>query len=199
MERPLETLRPDAELIDDDGSLFIEIYVRHAVDDEKGDRVRALDVRMVEIDLSEFDSGPINDPAGLPDWILHEAPRRWIWLPEATRLLAAERARLAAQFSAAPDDHIHAPGNADPQVAIDWPQLRRSFNARRIDPLTEYQQLNDPRVGCWIWLKGDGAAELIRRLTAGGGVYEARLQSGERRIIYLGRDAQLRRDSGSLP
>lgn len=187
VEPPLHGLRPDVEVRDDDGMFFVEIRVWHAVDDEKATRVENLDIRMIEIDLSAFRAYLAESPDRLDQWIRHDAPRRWVWFPEAVQRLSASRHRLEARF------RQRVPGSEQASCdfsrpPIDWVRFRRSFDAREVKPLTSAEQLMDSLIGSSIWLDGQGSAEIVRRLTRAGGVYEVRLGDGSLRIVYLKRD-----------
>ncbi|WP_223999109.1 hypothetical protein [Aureimonas sp. SA4125] len=91
-EQPVDSIRPDVVMWTGANVLHVEVYVTHACPPEKIEAVRAAGHAMLEIDLSKGERD-VTQP-GLGDWILHEAPRHWIYnrhLPEIEAVIADKR------------------------------------------------------------------------------------------------------------
>lgn len=85
-------------------SLHVEFMVTHACGPEKIDKLRAMDIGAIEIDLSGYRDIPLDD---LEHAIIKEAPRVWLHNPRQAqakaRLQESERKRLASE-----DEHATA-------------------------------------------------------------------------------------------
>jgi rubrerythrin len=92
--------RPDVVGFNSNGEeLLIEIYVTHAVDDEKKEKVCDYGGRMIEIDLSFLDEEQVSDPDRFSDAVLNDiSNRKWIHCPEAEVLLEKARKNLEAKI-----------------------------------------------------------------------------------------------------
>jgi hypothetical protein len=87
LEKTVEGLRPDIAAMSADGTLvFIEIFVTHAVTDDKRDRLGHLNV--LEIDLSHLSRDAIADVSLFSQEVLTQASRAWI-----ARQYSSEQAR----------------------------------------------------------------------------------------------------------
>nr|WP_295468191.1 hypothetical protein [Mesorhizobium sp.] len=79
-------------------SLHVEFKVTHACGPEKIDKLRAMDIGAIEIDLSRYRDVPLED---LDQAILAEAPRAWLHNPRQVgvkaRLKENERTKLASE------------------------------------------------------------------------------------------------------
>ena len=97
--------RPDATADKETSPLLIEFENTHSVDPQKLAKIAADNLPAVEIKLRGWfgeRKGLTPDDQGVVDWILHEAPRTWLWHPDCHRLdatLAAEE-RHAAESAA---------------------------------------------------------------------------------------------------
>jgi hypothetical protein len=101
-------IRPDVRLVAGDIQLGVEIYVTHAVDAAKLEKLKQQGLATVEIDLSRYSR------KGTPERLeLDRAPRRWLYSPrkeaaeakmrealERQRLERVEQQRLAAEAEA---------------------------------------------------------------------------------------------------
>lgn len=76
-----EEYRPDVTLIYKGRSLLIEIKVTHAVTEKKLLKVKKNNEAMLEIDLSNVNSEIVLDIAKFQDYVIHKAPRHWIYNP----------------------------------------------------------------------------------------------------------------------
>lgn len=184
-EVAMDEIRPDVVLDTDEGIVLVEICVTHPVGPDKAATVRARGYRMVEIDLSACPSGLLDVPTAFREWVVNTAPRHWIWEPGA----AAEWQRHAEALSERMSRQGVMPVMpcAPASSTIDWDAFRRLFEEREIVPLRRSPIVDDPLIGCWVWLDGHGPAEITERLTRMGGVYRVRLEDGREQIMYLGR------------
>jgi hypothetical protein len=188
-EVALGAFRPDVVLRDADGELLVEVCVSHAVGDDKAALLRQLDIRTVEIDLSDCPAGLLATPLAFGKWVCEVAPRHWIWEPDAARQWRENAAALAAElqhFSLFREGDGRGP--PFPSTAhMDWNAFRRLFEGREIVPINRPPFIDDPMVGAWIWLRELGAARITAQLTRMGGVYRVRLEGGAERIVYVAR------------
>lgn len=77
MEKAAGSLRPDVTLTAGASALYVEVLVTHACPTEKVAAMRAAGNALLEIDLSKTDRDI--DLPGLEAWVIHEAPRRWLY------------------------------------------------------------------------------------------------------------------------
>ena len=55
LEQYINDIKPDILMVDEDGNEYcVEIYVTHAIDDEKLEKIRKLKLNTIEINLSDF-------------------------------------------------------------------------------------------------------------------------------------------------
>jgi hypothetical protein len=176
----VDGMRVDVMLDDADGQLLVEVRVSHAVDEAKANRVRQLACRMVEIDLSSV--GSVH-PDGFADWVLHHAPRHWVWHPQAVGLWQESKDQVERIIAARTP--VFGPG---PNMLFRLGAHEADTVRLRLDA-TESKSASypmDPMVGAWVWLQGEGAAELTDVVDTSRGLYGAIGESGQRRIVYLG-------------
>jgi hypothetical protein len=77
LEEATNGLRPDAVGVLEDGTeIFIEVFVTHAVSDEK--RARFSKQSMIEIDLSRLDQSAVEDSENFRIYVLERAAKAWI-------------------------------------------------------------------------------------------------------------------------
>lgn len=172
-------LRPDVVLEGGEGHLLVEVRVTHPVGPDKAVTVRRRGFRMVELDLSACPRDGLAEPSTFRDWVLEGAPRHWIWEPEAAAAWQRNADALAEQIAC---EVIPLVRTSDP---MDWEAFRRLFEVREIVPISRPPVVVDPLVGCWVWLDGEGVAEVVQRLTRSGGVYRVRLEDGRARIVCI--------------
>lgn len=93
---------PDVQLIAADGrKLIVEVYVTHACDERKIERIRQGGVSAVEVDLSRWKDS--DDVHVITQALLMDAPRVWLYNPTIDKAQAelveeaAERARTEAE------------------------------------------------------------------------------------------------------
>lgn len=98
LERRLTGLVPDVIVRKGGRELLVEIFVTHACDEKKLQRIREQGIAAIEIDLSDY----TNDftPESVEDAILRSAPRKWLYnrkLESAAEKLRAHIKERAAQ------------------------------------------------------------------------------------------------------
>ena len=77
VEKTVDGLRPDVIGVTQDGiELFIEVYVTHAVSDDKRERYK--NKNLIELDLSALSRGIISDEKLFTEAVLSGADRHWI-------------------------------------------------------------------------------------------------------------------------
>ena len=180
-------IRSDAVVTDASGDLLVEIRVSHLVDEPKATKVRAMNARMIEIDLSTCPVDLMMDAVVFAEWIRFAAPRHWIWEPSAARRWERSRDELEARLSLPVGTAPRTSGMLSPVSAERWEEIRQQFEENEWIPIGRPPVVDDPLIGCWVWLDRKGEAEIVQRLTRAGGVYRVRLSWGEFRIVYLGR------------
>lgn len=180
-------IRSDAVVTDPSGDLLVEIRVSHLVDEAKATKVRAMNARMIEIDLSTCPVDLMMDAVLFAEWIRFAAPRHWIWEPSAARCWERSRDELEARLSLPVGTAPRTSGMLSPVSPERWEEIRQQFGENEWIPIGRPPVVDDPLIGCWVWLDGKGEAEIVQRLTRAGGVYRVRLSWGEFRIVYLGR------------
>lgn len=98
LEKRTGDIIPDVVCHKGGRSLHVEFKVTHACGPEKIDKLRAMDIGAIEIDLSGYRDVPLDD---LAHAILVEAPRVWLHNPRQAgvkaRLKDNERTRLASE------------------------------------------------------------------------------------------------------
>lgn len=177
--------RPDVTVEDSDGRLWVEVLVTHEVGSQKAEEVRQVDGRMLEIDLSETPGHLVEMPDAFKRWVLYDAPRRWVWLPEAARAWETSHRQLLAELQVERDSKRRSV-NFHAVPPMDWEALRFLFAERELIPINQPPVVKDDWVGAWIWLDGLGPAEIQSKLVRGAAVYRVRLEHGAERSVYLG-------------
>jgi hypothetical protein len=178
------SFRPDVTLEDSAGPIWVEVLVTHDVDLQKANNVRQVDGRMLEIDLSDTPEHLMSMPDALERWVLYDAPRRWVWLPEAVMAWEASLRQLLADVQT--EQEFQSRSTRMPEVSpLDWEALRALFAERELVPIDQPPAVQDDRVGAWIWLDGMGPAEIESRLVRGAPIYRVRLEHGPIRSVYL--------------
>lgn len=167
-------------LDDGEGQLLVEVRVTHNVDEVKEERVRELGLRMVEVDLS---GAAGVETADLAYWVLHQAPRHWVWHPAAVTRWQASLDRVNAIIAARVP--VYGPGGENVLVRLQGraaAKLRHtaSLPGRSGDPGL------DVLLGAWVWLEGEGEAELFELVDGKLCIFCARLATGEERVVRLG-------------
>lgn len=177
-------MRVDVVFDDADGLLLVEVHVSHAVDEAKAERVRQLGCRMLEIDLSSVGSV---QPDGFADWVLHHAPRRWVWHPQAVGLWQESKDRVQAIIGGRTP--VFGPGA---KMLVRLGGGRADAVRLRVDATADEAAVcrTNPLVGAWVWLEGEGAVELTDVVDASRGVFCAVGESGQKRLVCLGRSPE---------
>jgi Competence protein CoiA-like family len=88
--------RPDAIVVLSSNEFAVEFKVAHAVDDAKQEKVAAVDIPMIEIDLNSLRFQQISMQE-LDEAILHNCVRKWIHHPERRLGQARLESRVAAK------------------------------------------------------------------------------------------------------
>ena len=88
--------RPDAVVVLASKEFAVEFKVAHAVDDAKQEKVAAIDIPMIEIDLNSLRFRQISMQE-LDEAILHNCDRKWIHHPERSLGQARLESRVAAK------------------------------------------------------------------------------------------------------
>jgi hypothetical protein len=171
-------MRVDVVLDDADGLLLVEVRVSHAVDEAKAERVRQLGVRMLEIDLSGVGSV---EPDGFADWVLRHAPRHWVWHPQAVALWQESKDRVRAIVGTRTP--VFGPG---PNMLVRLRGQHADWIRASCVSCQNKDAENNPMLGAWVWLQGEGAAELTDVIDRERGLYGAVGEAGQRRIVCLG-------------
>ncbi|WP_139206055.1 hypothetical protein [Luteibacter sp. 329MFSha] len=179
MEVAMDELRPDVVLEGGEGQLLVEVRVTHPVGPDKALTARMRGLRMVELDLSACPPDVLAEPSTFRDWVVEGAPRHWIWEPAAAAAWQGKADALADQLPR------HVLPEVPPAGPMDWEAFRGLFEEREIVPISQPPFIDDPLIGCWVWLDDEGAAEVVQRLTRSGGVYRVRLEDERMCIAYL--------------
>jgi len=180
----MDGMRVDVVLDDADGQLLVEVRVSHAVDEAKAERVRELGCRMVEIDLSSV--GDVA-PDKFAEWVLHGASRHWVWNPQAVGCWQESRDRVQAIIDGRTP--VFGPGA---KMLVRLGGGRADAVRLRVDATADEAAVcrTNPLVGAWVWLEGEGAAELTDVVDASRGVFCAVGESGQKRLVCLGRSPE---------
>ncbi len=172
-------VRADVVLDDGEGQLLVEVRVTHKVDEIKEERVRGLGLRMLEVDLS---GAAGVETAGLADWVLHQAPRHWVWHPAAVTRWQASLDRVNAIIAA----RVPVYGSGGENMLV---RLHGRAAARLRHKASLPRRSGDPGLdvllGAWVWLEGEGEAELFELVDGELCILRARLATGEERIVRL--------------
>jgi len=166
-------------LDDGEGQVLVEVRVTHKVDEVKEERVRGLGLRMVEVDLS---GAAGVETADLADWVLHQAPRHWVWHPAAVTRWQASLDRVNAIIAG----RVPVYGSGGEKMLV---RLHGRAAARLRHRASLPRRSGDPGLdvllGAWVWLEGEGEAELFELVDGELCIFRARLASGEERIVRL--------------
>jgi hypothetical protein len=79
LEVRYEDVVPDAVCHHMNGTLFTEFAVTHFCDEQKELKIKKIGVSTVEIDLSNISNEVAADLKATENYILHAAPRKWVW------------------------------------------------------------------------------------------------------------------------
>lgn len=90
LEAARGSIRPDVIGSRGSGEVAIEVQVTHGCDDDKLAALKALALPTIEIGIADYRQ---DEHRGLEDYVLHDAPRWWLFHPD----VAAETARLRAE------------------------------------------------------------------------------------------------------
>ena len=99
LEQAVEGLRPDiVGLLADGTAIHIEVYVTHAVSEDK--QIRFSDKNMFELDLSHLEQDAVADIEAFEKEVLEQAPRAWIGCQLYNQRFEQEASRLTARAQA---------------------------------------------------------------------------------------------------
>lgn len=76
LEKRFEDIVPDIAIYSGEKKFFVEIFVTHAIDERKFEKIKKMDISTIEIDLSELSD--LSDEAELMKVILEDNPKK-IW------------------------------------------------------------------------------------------------------------------------
>lgn len=100
LEHAQEGVRPDVVFCVDGHLLNIEVCVRHAVDEDKTEKLRANGISTMEIDISALTLDNIQDMHSFADIVCNSmGHRKWVFSPRLERLKAQAAQRLEALIS----------------------------------------------------------------------------------------------------
>lgn len=95
LEYKLCNIIPDILITCDGKQFIVEIFVTHAVDDEKKEKIKSLKISAIEIDLSRFKNNPI-DKETLKQEL--ESPNNFSWVYDADYDLIEQKRSIIKQF-----------------------------------------------------------------------------------------------------
>lgn len=132
VEERFSGFQPDAVIRSAAMKVAIEVFVSHAVDAEKRDKIKAAELATIEIDLSQFSRNLTTD--ALVDYVLHKASRLWVFHPgeAAARRECEERYLRRWRSQVEKEQAEEARKVSEKQEAVP-PDARRLLFTLRID------------------------------------------------------------------